>query len=164
MVRPGYNLTKKRLKKIPDLLRDAVSREVKALLHAGRDCLRNQGRDTSKIAFDATDGYYGEAFGIMRALQIQGYGYFGSDNLDAHRESMNGYGPKNEDGKYLTNITQPHQNLKWWFSVLTREVLNEEGYRLEGDGHGRCEYCLDKYNKDTKSVKEKEAARGMVEA
>ena len=159
MVMPRYNLTKKRLKKIPETLRDDIAAEAKALLHAHRDCLRNLGKDTAKIAFDVRDGYYGEAFGLMRALQILGYGYFGSSNLDAHRESMSGYGPKNEDGKYLTNITQPHQNLRWWFGVLEREVLNEEGF----DKDNRCEYCLGKYRKDTKSIIEREVARGMVE-
>ena len=153
MVRPGYNLTKKRLKKIPSEIEEGVAREVKAMLHAHRDCLRNQGKDTSEIAFDCRDGYYGEAFGIMRALQIMGYGYFGSDNLDAHAESKNGGGPKTEEGLYVANITQPNQNLKWWFSQLSSEVLEEEGYRADG----RCEYCLDRYRKDTRSVIEKRA-------
>lgn len=161
MVSPGYNLTKKRLKKIPSDLEESISREVKALLHACRDCLRNQGKlDTSKITFAAYDGYYGEAFGMMRTLQIQGYGYFGSDNLNGLRESE-GSGAR-ADGKYITNVTQAVQNLKWWFSRLSNEVLIEEGY---ADKSHRCEYCLEKYKKDTAMILELERGpdRGVVE-
>jgi hypothetical protein len=148
MVSPGYNLSKKRLKKITSTLEDAISREIKALMHCSRDCLRNQGKlDTSQVSFAVADAYYGEAFGIMRALQIQGYGYFGSDNLHAVRESE-GAGARS-DGKYITNVTQEIQNLKWWFSNLGQEVLVEEGFR---DGTHRCEYCLKKYKKDTASM------------
>jgi hypothetical protein len=158
MVTPGYNMTKKRLKKIPSDLESSISMEVKALLHACRDCLRNQGRlDTTKVSFAANDGYYGEAFGMMRTLQIQGYGYFGSDNLNGLRESE-GSGAS-ADGKYITNVTQAVQNLKWWFSRLCNEVLVEEGFRSDH----RCDYCLEKYKKDTASILEKEAARGLVE-
>ena len=160
MVRPGYNLTKKRLKKIPDDLENAISREAKALLHAHRDCLRNQGKDTVRTTFHVQDGYYGEAFGMMRTLQVQGYGYFGSDNIDALAESSGIIGAR-ADGKYLTNVNQDIQNLKWWFSKLCDEVLVEEGWR---DKTYRCEYCLEKYRKDTASLIEKEASRGLVEA
>jgi len=48
----------------------AIRAEVVMLLHASRDCLRNQGQDTSKVRFSANDGYYGEAFGILRALAV----------------------------------------------------------------------------------------------
>jgi len=158
-VSPGYNLTKKRLKTISSDLEESIAREVKALLHACRDCLRNQGRlDTSNVTFAVTDGYYGEAFGMMRTLQIQGHGYFGSDNLNALEEAKNG--GARADGKYLTNVTQAIQNLKWWFSRLSNEVLIEEGW---ADKSHRCEYCLEKYKKDTASMLEKEAARGVVE-
>jgi hypothetical protein len=80
MVAPKYSEDSRRknrvqrLKKIDSTLKDTVEGEIKAILHACRDCLRNQGRlDTSKVSFSANDGYYGEAFGIMRGLQILGY-------------------------------------------------------------------------------------------
>lgn len=147
MVSPGYNLTKKKLKKIPSELEDSISREVKALLHAHRDTLRNQGWETHKISFSCTEGFYGEAFGIMRCLQILGHGYFGSDNLHALKESE-GAGAR-ADGRWITNVNQEIQNLKWWFSQLSDEVLVEEGFRNKTH---RCDYCIKKYKKDTATV------------
>jgi hypothetical protein len=132
-----------RLKKIDSTLKDTVEGEIKAILHACRDCLRNQGRlDTSKVSFSANDGYYGEAFGIMRGLQILGYGYFGSSNLSAEVEAKSQY--------RMGNVTSPEQNLKWWFSNLEQEVLEEEGFKSDH----RCEYCLAKYRKDTATILE----------
>jgi hypothetical protein len=119
----GYKKIGKRLKK-------KVEAEVKMLLHASRDCLRNQGWDTTKITFKVQDGYYGEAFGVMRGLTILGYGYFGPDNLDGIKHNRGGQ--------------QPEHNFKWWFSQLTDAVLDEENY----DGSNECDYCLEKYGKD----------------
>jgi hypothetical protein len=150
MVAPGYSEDKKRraqarkLKKIPEALKNDVEGEIKAILHACRDCLRNQGRlDTSKVSFSANDGYYGEAFGIMRGLHILGYGYFGSSNLSAIVEAKSHY-------HRAGNVTSPEQNLKWWFSNLEQEVLEEEGFKSDH----RCEYCLAKYRKDTATILE----------
>lgn len=101
--------------------------EIKMMLHASRDCLRNQGCDTTKVRFDAADGYYGEAFGIARALHVLGYGtYLLANNIPAE--------------KY---------NLKWWFDQICDEVLQEEGW----DGNNQCDYCYEKYLKD--SVRDK---------
>lgn len=119
----------KRFKKLSlDLIR-RVEGEVKAMLHCHRDTLRNTGKNTLKVTFDVREGFQGEAFGIMRGLNILGYGFFGSDNLDA-----------THDGH-----PQPYTNLKWWFSKLEHEVLEEEGYY---DKTHRCKYCLERYKKD----------------
>jgi len=143
---PQYNITKKRLKRIPGSLREAIEGEVKALLHSHRDARRNRGEDTIGTTFRVNEGYYGEAFGIIRCLFIQGYGYLGSSNLSAKQEDS--YAHK------VTNVTQDIQNLRWWFNQLEVEVLEEEGWR----GDHRCEYCLERYKKDDAlllAVKEK---------
>lgn len=155
MVSPKYNIKKKMLKKIPSEMKDAIEGEVKAILHAGRDCLRNQGRDTAQISFDAREGYYGEAFGIFRCLQILGYGYYGSCNLDGLTEQS----PNHIRSSAVRNVTSKEQNLMWWSAQLRDQVLEEEGF----GGNNRCEYCLEKYHKDTASILEKEAADGLVE-
>lgn len=143
MTIPRYNMTKKRLKKMPDQLIEDVEAEIKAILHASRDCLRNQGKDTVQIAWDVNNGYHGEAFGILRALHIMGYGYFGSSNLDAFKDHP----------PTIYNVTQEQQNLKWWIARLEQEVLEEEGFH--GDHH--CAHCMEKYKKDDAYVLEKKA-------
>lgn len=110
-----------RYKKITDKQIQKVEAEVKMMLHASRDCLRNQGADTTVVPFNSNDGYYGEAFGILRGLMVLGYGYFGADNVD-----------------------DPY-NLKFWFSKLEAEVLKEENFRSNHE----CDYCLEKYGKDS---------------
>ena len=152
MVAPEYTEDKRRknskvrrLKKISTSLRNDVEGEIKAILHACRDCLRNQKKlDTSKVSFSANDGYYGEAFGVMRGLQILGYGYFGSSNLDAVVEAKSHH--------LDINVTSPEQNLKWWLSNIEHEVLEEENFK--GDQH--CDHCMEKYKKDTRSVMDAE--------
>lgn len=123
----------KKFKSIVPALKQKVEEEVKMLLHASRDCLRNQKRDTTKISFSVTDGYYGEAFGVMRALQLLGYGKFSSSNL-------NGI----EDCSTKIQAVQPEQNLKWWFRQLEDKVLKEEGY---GSGN-QCDHCFKRWGKD----------------
>jgi len=119
----------------PDML-EALGGEIKALLHSNRDAMRNRGIDTRTWAFDVRDGYYGEAFGILRALFVMGYGYLGPVNIsgleDKRRECL-----------------QPEQNLNWWFSELNREVLAEEGW---ADKTHRCEWCRERYGKDTAAM------------
>ncbi len=100
---------------------DAIEAEVKMMLHASRDCYRNQGKDSKKYPFWVMDGYYGEAAGIFRTLQIFGYGKFGAVNIPAERT-----------------------NLSWWFAELQQEVLREENW----NGSGECDYCLRVYGKD----------------
>lgn len=98
--------------------RIAIEKEIKMLLHAHRDCLRNQGKDTLNISFNCNDGYYGEAFGILRTLAIMGYGSFGAVNRE--------------------------DTLNYWFSKLQTEVLEEEGFNT----NHQCEHCYEKYGKD----------------
>ena len=123
-----------RYKKIPVSLINQIEGEIKALLHASRDTLRNHGENTSHIRFDSREAYYSEAFGIMRTLHIQNYGWFGSSNLNALQEEP-------------LKAKQPINNLRWWFGKLEDEVLEEEDFK----GNGRCEYCLKRYHQDTKS-------------
>jgi hypothetical protein len=105
--------------------------------------LRNQRVDASRVRFDCRSGYYGEAFGIFRALEIQGYGYFGPTNIDGEKDR---------------GTSQPEQNFRWWFSELEDEVLEEENFR----GDGRCEYCLERWRKDDRSIAEKNGFRPVV--
>lgn len=114
-----------RYKKLTDKQIQKVEAEVKMMLHASRDCLRNQGHDATLISFDSNDGYFGEAFGILRDLMALGYGYFGADNVQ--------------------DKDDPYRNLKFWFSSLEAEVLKEENFQ----GTHECDYCLEKYGKDT---------------
>lgn len=117
---------KRRLKLLKSREIKEIVEEIKMLLHAHRDALRNQGHDTAIMTFDCRDGYYGEAFGVMRTLVILGYGYFGSSNLDAVSENRSNF---------------PYHNLKWWFGELEKEILQEEGF----GGDNICLRCLTKY-------------------
>lgn len=131
MVKPEYiKMRTDRFKAIPSEMQICVAANVKALLHAHRDELRNLDRNTEIIPFDCRSGYYGEAFGILRALEIQRFGYFG---------------PVNRDGTQDIGTDQPEQNLNWWFSQLQDEVLEEEGFR---DKTGNCDYCRERWGKD----------------
>jgi hypothetical protein len=141
--RKRHKPTARRLKNISDDLRALVEGEIKALLHAHRDTRRNCGEDTVRTSFRVNEGYYGEAFGIMRALYIQGYGYFGSSNLPATRED--------DWRNKVSNVTDDIQNLKWWMSQLETDVLREEGFKSDH----KCSYCLERYNKDDAALIEK---------
>jgi hypothetical protein len=126
----NYGYKKLTTKQIKD-----VETEIKMLLHASRDCLRNLGKDTKVISFSVHDAYFAEAFGIMRGLVILRYGYFGSSNLNGIEER--GYGE-----------TEIH-NVQWWFSQLEKRVLDEEGF---GDDN-KCEHCMKKYHKDASTAR-----------
>ena len=114
----------KKYKKLSTKQEEDIAEEIKSILHAGRDCLRNRDRDTTKISFDVMDVYYGEAFGLFRGLVVLGYGEFGSDNIP--------------------HSTYHRWNLKWWFAELRSEVLKEENF----SGSNECDYCLKKFGKD----------------
>lgn len=129
-----------RLKKISDKMLEDIKAEIKLMLHEHRDVLRIKGVDTSKVTFDLREGYYGEAFGILRALKVLGYGYFGPCNLDAFED--------NYPVKRFQNITRKEQNLSWLCNELEKEVLDEEGFYSDH----RCERCFKKYGRDTKSM------------
>lgn len=111
-----------KLKVLPDAMREKLANEIKMMLHACRDCLRNRGVDTKRVPFSVNDGYYGEAFGIIRGLSVMGYGTCS--------------GPVNKDVP---------GNLRFWFHNLEREVLAEENF----DGNHECDHCLERYRKDT---------------
>ncbi len=113
-----------KFKKLPAGKEEAIEKEIKMMLHAHRDCLRNQNVDTSKVRFDCREGYYGEAFGIMRTLQVLGYGKLGCVNI--------------------CNEHYPKWNLSWWFDQLQDEVLKEENF----GGNKQCDYCCKQYGKD----------------
>ena len=78
----------------------------------------------------------------MRGLKVLGYGYFGSDNLDAFEEGTSG-----EHARY--------HNLKWWFTQLCDEVLKEENFSYDSKKNttNECEHCYWKYGKDAKRRK-----------
>lgn len=102
--------------------RQRVVQEIKMLLHASRDCARTIfSVDTNKQRFDVTDGYYGEAFGILRGLSLLGYGSFGA-----------------------VNTPEEESNFSWWMHKLEDEVLVEENF----GGSNECDHCLEKYHKD----------------
>lgn len=123
----------------------AIEREVKMMLHAHRDCLRNRGEDTIKVDFRVSDGYYGEAFGVMRGLEALGYGYFGSANLSGIEEKHG---------------TLPMHNLQWWFSRLENKVLEEEGFSTDHI----CHYCRNRYGKDDATLLERGKIHGNASA
>lgn len=106
----------------------AIEQELKAMLHAHRDCLRNLGVSL-KHPFDIKDGYYGEAFGMLRALSVLGYGFFGAVNVGYEQGDLD-------------------HNLNYWLSRLEKEVLDEENWY----GDHRCEFCFNKYGKDDRSL------------
>lgn len=135
--------------KVPKRVLPKLEKEIKMMLHACRDGLRNRfiGNkfvedrsrdiyDPRKITFPADDGYAGEAFGILRAMACAGWGDY--------------HGP--------VNVDKPG-NLRYWFDKLEKEVLAEENFRFDfdpsyiaGDGSGYCEYCMARYGKDDKTM------------
>ena len=125
----------KKFKKLTPELVKKIEEEVKGMLHASRDIMRNRfiydsiKNSNPKLVRYNYDELYGAAFGVMRCLHVMGYGYWGSNNLNAVRENRS---------------DEPKHNLKWWFDELTQEVLNEENF----GGSGICEHCFKKYGKD----------------
>lgn len=98
--------------------RERFEQEVNGLLHASRDSLRRKGEDTTIVRFLANDSFYGEAFGMFRALENMGLGEWG----DIHDE----------------------KTLNYWFHQIQREVLAEENF----DGTNKCDFCLAMYGYD----------------
>lgn len=123
--RRGFQVTllgRQQMKRdLPPELRTAVGEKIKRLLHAHRDCLRNRGQDTSKISFNMNDGWYGEAFGMIRCLDTLGFGVL------------------------VANIHTPKEDdLEAWFRDLEEEVLKEENF----GGSNECDFCLATWGKD----------------
>jgi len=108
----------------------AIEAEVKMMLHASRDTMRNRGADTTKYRFDCRCGFYGEAFGILRGLAALGFGRLDQAN----------------------NRPEGRENLKWWMSELEDQVLKEENY----EGTGVCEHCRKRYGKDDATMAERQ--------
>lgn len=96
------------MKTLTTFEKQKISNEIKLMLFAARDFLKNTNRlEEYKDSFPIYDagGYYGEAFGIIRCLVNLGYGKLGADNGNG---------------------------LKQWFNQLQFEVLKEEKeYGLE---------------------------------
>jgi hypothetical protein len=128
----------KTFKKLSAKSKMAVILEVKLMFAAHRDCMWNrwttcshpQAVDPSKWQSVCNEGFYGEAFGIMRGLITLGYGYFGPDGVDAVA-----------DGRSDT----PEHNLKWWFNRITKDVLDEEGFFDKTCTAEKCDEVLNKY-------------------
>lgn len=99
-------------------MKGRIEQEILLMLHASRDCLRTKKVDTAKVRFHCADGYYGEAFGIMRALKVLCYGDFGAVNVEG--------------------------NLSSWFRNLEDRCLREENFR----GSNECDHCVERYGKD----------------
>ena len=129
-----------RFKRLPPGRKIAVELQVKLMLAAHRDCLWSRwtsyadGKATDPTQYQSVcnEGYYGEAFGVMRGLQVMGYGYFGSDTMDAIEEDKGIY---------------PEQNLKWWFRQISHEYLAEEGFFNHTCTAEKCEALLEKYRR-----------------
>jgi len=111
--------------------RSQIGVAVTLMLHASRDCMRNLKVDTTTIPFDVRDGYYGEAFGIMRALACLNYGTLTSGS----------------EPYLLGNARSPsskERDLRAWFRELEQQVLAEEHF----GGNNECDFCVDRYGKD----------------
>jgi hypothetical protein len=128
----------KRFKPIPDKAKFAIINEVKLMLASHRDCLWTRWEtcshsrvvDPRECSIVANEGYYGEAFGIMRGLAALGYGFFGPDTLNAVE---------------LSRSDVPEHNLKWWFRRLQDEYLDEEGFYDKTCCQATCKTLLEKY-------------------
>lgn len=128
------------MKILNDDLLSKIKSEIKGLLHASRDCMRNRGEDTITTEFSSINCYYSEALGILRGLMLLNFGYFGSSNLDAITEYKRGLTRKKAMCK--------EQNFKWFFEKLKVEVLQEENFYSDH----RCKYCLKTYGQDDKTI------------
>jgi hypothetical protein len=130
----------KTFKKLSAKNKMAVILEVKLMFAAHRDCMWNrwmtcshpQAIDPTKLPSVCNEGFYGEAFGVMRGLIALGYGYFGPDEMDAV-----------EEGRSDT----PEHNLKWWFNRIIKSVLDEEGFFEQTSSAEKCEEVLNKYRR-----------------
>lgn len=92
------------MKKLTPKIIASVEAGVYTLLKEARRLMRDNGEITSQtIRFDINNPYYCEAFGVMRGLEIVGYGTFEANNLPAEKT-----------------------NLKWWFAQLENKVLWED--------------------------------------
>ena len=127
-----------KFRRLPAKHKTAVQIQIKLMMAAHRDSLWNQWEtcshpravDPTKIQLICNEGYYGEAFGIVRALAALGFGYFGSDTQNALEESKS---------------DMPETNLKWFFNKTVREYLDEEGFFDKSCTAEKCRNLLSKY-------------------
>jgi hypothetical protein len=109
-----------------------IEQEIKMMLHASRDCMMTQFlhggsyHNPNHVRYVVSDGYYGEAYGIMRGIKVMGYGYFGAHNMP------------------IRDPNRPGLNLNAWFDKLSKEVLEEENF----GGSNECDYCLEHFGRD----------------
>lgn len=83
--------------------KEAIAVEVKRMLKACRQSMQLQGKDIETETFDIRHADYGEAYGILRALAVLGYGEFGAVFVPG--------------------------TLNHWLHDLEEEVLKETGWR-----------------------------------
>lgn len=130
----------KHFKRLTQKNREAIINEIKLMLAAHRDCLwtrwesysHAQVVDPHLVQIVCNEGYYGEAFGVVRSLAAIGYGYFGSDNMNAVQEGRSDV---------------PEHNLKWFFSQIQKEYLDEEGYYEKSASAEKCAVLLENYRR-----------------
>ena len=127
----------KTFKKIPKWLKKEIEDTVNHVLHACRDCMRNQGIDTKGTSFDSNNSYFGEIIGMQRLLVALGYCFWGANNLPGTHESAT--------NQCECKAIQDEQNVSWWFDRLKDKVLEEEGYFTDH----QCQHCLKLYKKDS---------------
>lgn len=124
---------------MPFRIKTDAQNEIKLMFAAHREAMWNRWKSHHPQALDPTvwqfvydEQYYGESFGIVRGLALSGYGYLGSDISNAVQE-----------GK--SNV--PEHNLKWWFTQVITEYLEEEGYFKKHCNAEVCAGLLNKYRK-----------------
>lgn len=130
----------KRFKRLTPKNRDGIINEIKLMLAAHREnlwnrwetCAHPQAVDPTAVSIVCNEGFYGEAFGVLRSLVVLGYGYFGSDNLDAVQEGRSDV---------------PEHNLKWFFSRIQKEYLEEEGFYDKTASAEKCVALLETYRR-----------------
>lgn len=109
---------------IPPELKVKLEEEIKRILHAQRDCMRNLHEDTTQHKWccspqHACGTYDAETFGILRALQVMGLGQ-------------------------ISKSTHHSDDLSTWREGLMEEVLKEENF----GGSNECDFCLKTWGKD----------------
>jgi hypothetical protein len=111
--------------------RTYIARDVRQALHASRNHTRDLRMDTTKIAFNIHDAYYGEAWGILRALVSLRYGVL-QPTQRVHTL---------EGGRYPASTSR---DLNVWFHEIEQQVLADEHF----GGNNECDYCMDRYGRD----------------
>jgi len=109
---------------IPKELKEKLEVEIKRILHAQRDCMRNRQENTTVYKWccstqHACGTYYAETFGILRALQVMEMGT-------------------------ISKSIHHSDDLSTWREGLMDEVLKEENF----GGSNECDYCLTTWGKD----------------